>query len=89
MSGWGGENVQPMGDRARGSDQAVVPRPDMRPFFEILSHPVPDEMTRWRKLRGSLTRDRRGRVAADPLLVLRATAPRTTAIWIREKRLPD
>jgi hypothetical protein len=32
---------------------AVVPRPEMRPFFETLSCQVPDEMTRWRKRRGS------------------------------------
>jgi site-specific DNA recombinase len=32
---------------------AVVPRPDVRPFFESLSCQVPDEMTRWRKRRDS------------------------------------
>jgi site-specific DNA recombinase len=32
---------------------AVVPRPDVRPFFETLSCQVPDEMTRWRKRRDS------------------------------------
>ncbi len=37
---------------------AVVPRPDVRPFFETLSCQVPDEMTRWRKRRGSKPRAR-------------------------------
>ncbi len=35
---------------------AVVPRPDVRPFFETLACQVPDEVTRWRKRRGSLAR---------------------------------
>jgi hypothetical protein len=34
---------------------AVIPRPEMRPFFEHLACQVPDEMTRWRKRRGSVT----------------------------------
>ena len=37
---------------------AVVPRPDVRPFFETLSCQVPEEMTRWRKRRGSEPRAR-------------------------------
>ncbi len=35
---------------------AVMPRPDVRPFFETLACQVPDEVTRWRKRRGSLAR---------------------------------
>ena len=35
---------------------AVVPRPDVRPFVETLECQVPDEMTRWRKRRGSVSR---------------------------------
>ncbi len=35
---------------------ALVPRPDLRPFFETLACQVPDEMTRWRKRRGSVSR---------------------------------
>jgi hypothetical protein len=32
---------------------AVVPRPDVRPFFELLACQASDEVTRWRKRRGS------------------------------------
>ncbi len=35
---------------------AVVPRPELRPFFETLTCQGPDEMTRWRKRRGSVRR---------------------------------
>lgn len=32
---------------------AVVPRPELRPFFELLECQVADEMSRWRKRRDS------------------------------------
>ncbi len=65
---------------------AVVPRPDVRPFFETLSCQVPDEMTRWRKRRGSLTRDRRGGLAADPVPLSGAITPFTAAARNRTLR---
>lgn len=38
---------------------AVLPRPDVRPFFETLACQAPDETTRWRKRRGSVAPLRR------------------------------
>jgi site-specific DNA recombinase len=44
---------------------AVVPRPAMRPFFESIACHTPDEMSRWRKRRGSVERDRLRAATAD------------------------
>ncbi len=51
---------------------AVVPRPDVRPFVETLACQVPDEVTRWRKRRGSLAPFRH---MPDDAVVLAAPAP--------------
>jgi site-specific DNA recombinase len=75
---------------------AVVPQPDFAPFFvkramdegllEANTNGATgvtpsSEVTNGRKRRGSLTRDRRGRVAAYTIPVFRSTAPGATAIW--------
>ena len=62
-----GEDVQPAGDRACESDQAVVPQPETRPFFETLSRQVPDEMTRRRKQRGSVSLPRHDSAGTEPI----------------------
>jgi hypothetical protein len=58
-----------------------LPRPDVRPFFETLSCQVPDEMMRWRKRRGSLTRDRRRQTAACALPLSRTTPTLKASFW--------
>nr|MDP9472134.1 recombinase family protein [Chloroflexota bacterium] len=44
---------------------ALLPRPHVRPFFETLACQVPDEVTRWRKRRGSESRARAFRASTS------------------------
>jgi site-specific DNA recombinase len=55
---------------------AVVPRPAIRPFFESIACHTPDEMSRWRKRRASISRTHHGdRMGGG------CPATRTTSGW--------